>query len=293
MRLAPALNRRMIDTMNAHDISTVNGPDTPIFVVSGGTGMSGELLARTVLAQFQNSKVPIVLKPHIHIAQQATQVVEEAQAAGGLIIHTLVERSCRYALAKEAQAAGVVAIDLVGPLLEYLTKTLTQEPLGQPGLYRRLNETYFKRIEAIEFAVAHDDGKRIDELPQSDLVLLGVSRVGKTPLSVYLSLRGWKVANVPFVLGIPLPETLGLIDRRRVFGLTSEPYQLAQQRRTRQSQLGIQEGAYFDRTYISEEIRAANHTFYQHGFAMIDVTDKPIETIADELESLLHEPVTA
>lgn len=259
----------------------------PLFVVSGGTGMSGELLARTVLAQFQSSTVPIVLKPHTHAAHQAAAVVDEAQAAGGLIVHTLVDGECRHALTKHAQAADVVAIDLVGPLLEHLTHSLAQDPVGQPGLYRRLNATYFKRIEAIEFTVAHDDGKRVDELPQADLVLLGVSRVGKTPLGIYLSMRGWKVANLPFVMEIPLPDTLYLVDHRRVFGLTSEPHQLAQQRRTRQSQLGVYDGAYFERTHIAEEIRAANHAFSKYGFTTIDVTDKPIETIADEIESAL------
>ncbi len=171
----------------------------PLFVVSGGTGTSGELIARTVLAQFPHSHPPVVVIPHIHEIEQVEATVRQAAQQHGTVVHTLVQPGLRSKLVECAGAEGVVAIDLVGALLQHLTSELNEPPVGQPGLYRRLYQSYFQRVEAIEFTVNHDDGKRVADLSQADIILLGVSRVGKTPLSMYLSMEGWKVANVPVV----------------------------------------------------------------------------------------------
>lgn len=256
---------------------------SPIIVISGGTGATGELLARTVLAQFKNVHIPIQIVPHVHEAHQVGDAVSNAARVGGTIIHTLVNDERRYELSAQAQAQNVPAFDLAGPLLTHLSQVLGQEPLGEPGLYRRLHAAYFQRIEAIDFAVAHDDGKRVEDLPQAEIVLVGVSRVGKTPLSMYLSMLGWKVANVPLVLGIDPPRELLEMPPRRVFGLTIEPNQLLLHRKSRQPHLGVSQGFYFDRHHVAEELRAANHLFFKHKFAVIDVTDKPIETTSEEI----------
>jgi regulator of PEP synthase PpsR (kinase-PPPase family) len=263
----------------------VQGP--PIFVISGSTGATGELLAHTVLAQFRHVHVPIHLEPHVHEPRQVTAAVTRAAAAGGVIVHTMVNATCRGALVDAAQQLHVPAFDLAGPLLDHLAHRLGQEPMGQPGLYRQLRAAYYQRIDAINFSVAHDDGQRVEELPLADLVLLGVSRVGKTPLSMYLAMLGWKVANIPLVLEVPPPAPLFAVDRQRVFGLMIEPAQLLLHRRARQAALGVADGAYFDRQSIAAELREANRFFYQHGFTVIDVTDKPIESSSDEIITIL------
>ena len=258
-------------------------PHNPIYILSGGTGATGELLARTVLAQFKPVNVPIEIRSHIHEPHQVADAVAQAADAGGLIVHTMVNDERRQSLVRLAAKYNVPAFDIAGPLLDYLRKVFQQEPAGEPGLYRRLHAAYYDRIDAIDFAVAHDDGKRAEDLPSAEIVLIGVSRVGKTPLSMYLSMLGWRVANLPLVMEVPPPDELFAVDRGRVFGLTIEPSQLLRHRQSRGPHLGIEQGAYFDRNRIADELRAANHLFYKQKFTVIDVTDKPIETTSEEI----------
>jgi regulator of PEP synthase PpsR (kinase-PPPase family) len=172
--------------------------------------------------------------------------------------------------------------------MEHLSEVLGQQPAGKPGLYRQQREAYFARVEAIEFTVAHDDGLRVEDLPQADIVLAGVSRCGKTPLSMYLSVMGWKVANVPFILPVPPPEELLQADRRRVVGLTIEPGQLVAHRQWRQRHLGVpQDSPYVNGEQIYEEVEAARRFFRRQGFGLVDTTDKPIETSAEEVVTLV------
>lgn len=260
----------------------------PIFIVSGGVGASGEQLVRTALAQFQEVTVPVIIVPHVRRVEQLEDVVTQAATTGGTIVHTLVDGELRRDLIRLAREKNAVAIDVMGRLLSRLTNVLGQEPIGQPGLYRKLREEYFERVEAIEFTVAHDDGRNPHEWHLAEIVLAGVSRVGKTPLSMYLSVLGWKVANVPLFRDVPPPQELFQIDRRRVVGLTIEPGQLVSHRLRRQRRLGVPGGsAYTDPAEIHEEVEAARRVFRSGGFAVVDVTDKPIEESADEIISLI------
>lgn len=255
-----------------------------VFVVSGSTGASGSRLTRTALAQFPNAGMPVVIVPDVRTAIHLQDVVERAAAQGGLIAHTLVDPDLRTRLEALAQARSVPTVDLIGPLLSQLTRLLGQQPAGQPGLYRKLYEEDLKRIDAIEFAVAHDDGKRAAELDQAEIVLTGVSRVGKTPLSMYLSTLGWKVANVPLVKGVQPPATLFEVDKRRVIGLTIEPGQLVAYRQRRGETLGLRgSGAYTDPETLFEELEFARTLFRHNGFAIVDMTDKPVEEGASEV----------
>jgi [pyruvate, water dikinase]-phosphate phosphotransferase / [pyruvate, water dikinase] kinase len=255
----------------------------PIFVVSGGAGTSGELLLRTVLAQFPGVQAPVTLWPQIHTPAQVDELILRAQQDQAIIVHTLVNAKLRHLLALRAATHQIVAVDLVGPLIDHLGRELQESPLGEPGRYRALRNGYFRRIEAIEFAVTHDDGQRIDELSQAEIVLIGVSRVGKTPLSIYLSLQGWKVANIPIIAPDSLPAPLRAIPPSRVVALTIEPKQLVIFRRTRQPALGISGGSYVDLAAVAAEVRAANHLFAHAGYTIIDITDKPIETSSEEV----------
>lgn len=259
-----------------------------IHIISGGTGASGDQLVRTVLAQFQNVSIPIIIAAQIHDSAQLEQAVSRAAAAGGIIVHTLVDATLRDLMQDLAHDYQVVHFDLVGPLLNHLQLQLRQEPLGQPGLYRKLREHDLKRIEAIEFAVDHDDGQRIHDLHRAEIVLTGVSRVGKTPLSVYLSTLGWKVANVPLVKGISPASILFEVDHRRVVGLMIEPGQLVAYRQRRQQHLhaGLS-SPYTEPQELVEELEFARQIFRQGQFAVFDVTDKPVEESANEIINII------
>ena len=260
----------------------------PIFIVSGGVGASGEHVVRTALAQFEEVDVPVLIVPHVRRVDQIERVVSAAAARRGMIVHTLVDAGLRRSLLQLAASQQVPTLDLMGPLFTWLSATLHQPPLNQPGRYRRLHATLIARMEAIEWTLDHDDGRKPHELDQAEIVLAGVSRVGKTPTSVYLAVLGWKVANIPLVRDILPPPELFRIDRQRVIGLTIDPGQLVHHRRGRQQRLGVPMGnAYTDPADLYDEVDAARQVFRRGGFRVIDVTDKPIEQIADEIIRLV------
>jgi regulator of PEP synthase PpsR (kinase-PPPase family) len=219
---------------------------------------------------------------------EISHIVALARESAALIVHTLVDSRLRSQLVQQAQETGVSEFDLMGDLIDRLAKDLGQQPAQQPGLYRQLRQDYFERIGAIEFTMAHDDGKNPAGLGEAEIILAGVSRVGKTPLSMYLSVLGWKAANVPVIMGVEPPAELFEVDPRRVIGLTIEPGQLLLHRQQRQSRLGTQTvSPYSDPQAVFEEIEWAFRLFKRRGFAVINVTDKPIESSADEIIRLI------
>lgn len=256
----------------------------PVYVVSGGTGASGQQIVETVLAQFPTARVPVIVRNHIRNLQQVETAVKEAEVDGGTVVHTFVDSSLREAIHRLGRKHGVVMIDLMGPLLERMAGQCSAKPLGQAGLYRKLRKDYFDRIEAIDFAASHDDGNGSVDISQADVVILGVSRCGKTPLSMYLAVHGWKVANIPIIKGIPLPDELSRIDRRRVIGLNIEPDRLVEHRRKREERMGkASMMSYSGPPEVLEELDAARRIYREGGFQVVEVTDKPIEIIADEI----------
>jgi [pyruvate, water dikinase]-phosphate phosphotransferase / [pyruvate, water dikinase] kinase len=254
-----------------------------IMIVSGGTGASGELLARTVIAQFPGVEVSVKVVRSVHDRGQIERICEEAASCGAILVHSLVVGELRTLLAHLAEERGLYAHDIVGDLLAQLSKRIGQSPAGRPGLYRKVREEYFERIDAVEYAVSHDDGRNPQHWLDADILIVGVSRVGKTPLSMYMAMRGWKVANVPFVSGVPLAPELYQVDRRRVVGLTVDPGKLADHRKWRAERLGISQSAYVDLDAIDREIDEATKLFRRNSFIVVDVTDKPIEETGQEI----------
>ena len=266
--------------------SLTEGP--PIYVVSGSMGYLGEQLARTIIPQFQGIRVPIVMRQRVQHLSEIENVVDQAIQTGGTILHTIANSDLRSAMIELAREKNVVAIDIIGPLIERLSTVLGQEPAGKPGLYRELHENYFKRIEALEFTLAHDDGKNYQGWGDAEIILVGLSRVGKTPLSVYLSMLGWKVANIPLVPGISPRSELFDLDRRRVIGLKIEASILLEHRQYRQRNLGVRgKSDYNDLAKLYEETQEARLNFRKGGFKVIDVTNKPIETTAGQISTLI------
>ncbi len=256
----------------------------PVYLVSGGTGASGELLLGTVLAQFPGVQVPIEKRVQVWSVEAVKAVMAEAAAAGGTVVHTLLAERSRQAMAREAARRGVPVVDLAGPLLERLGALTGRTPVGRPGLFREQRQDYFDRVEAIEFTVAHDDGRGPEGLAMADLVLLGVSRCGKTPLSMYLAVHGWKVANVPLVSGLPPPEELTALEPGRVVGLTIERGHLMVHRRERAKHLGdIGASDYTSVNAVQRELEMAEALYRRHGYPVVSVTGKPVETLATEV----------
>ena len=270
-----------------------NDPEIPahthtILIASGGSGASGEQLVHTVLAQFPTSQVRVVTVPHLRTEEQLDQLVDRAAAEGATLVHTLVEGRLRERMSALAAKQQVAVFDLMGPLFKRLESVLCERAVEQPGLYRQLNKAYFERVEAIEFSMAHDDGRHPENWPEAEVVLVGASRVGKTPLSLYLSVLGWKVANFPLVPGIEPPEALFWLDRQRVVGLKIAPAQLLAFRRQRQQRLGVSGPSdYTDAQQVFEELLMIEKICKRAGFSLVDVTDKPIEASADEVIRLI------
>lgn len=259
-----------------------------IIVVSGGVGSSGEQLVRTVMAQFPAGELELIVLPHVHYESQVQEAISRAKALNATLVHTMVEPGLRRRLTDLCREAGVYVLDLMGDLIGHLEAVSGVQAVGQPGLYRKLNKDYFERVAAIEYAMAHDDGRHVETWPQADILLLGVSRTGKTPLALLLSVLGWKTANYPFVIEIEPPEALLKLDPGRVIGLTIEPGQLILLRRERQRRIGVAgTGSYTDPEMVFQEIEAAQEFCNRHGFSLLDVTDKPLETTADEVIRLI------
>jgi regulator of PEP synthase PpsR (kinase-PPPase family) len=264
------------------------GESSPVYVVSGGSGASGKQIVETVLAQFPESNVPVISVAHVRQVKQIEEVVEKAVSTKGTVVHTLVNDELRETLVRLGEKNKIATIDLMGALIDRLTEELGRKPLGQPGLFREFRHDYFRRVEAIEFAVGHDDGQRPEDLGSADIVIIGVSRCGKTPLSMYLAVQGWKVANVPLIMDIPPPRELFQIDRHRVIGLSIDYEQLLVHRKKRQDRIGTgRHSAYADPAKVFEEMEAAGRIYVKGGFSVVAVTNKPIEMIADDVAGLV------
>jgi len=261
-----------------------------LFIISDGTGWTAEQSVRAALTQFEENKVIVNLRPNVRKGEQVLEVVKEAEMVKGFIVHTVVSKKMRNKILKYSKLHNVETIDIMGPLLAQLSHVLAHRPSETPGLYHKLNKAYFQRIEAIEFAFRHDDGLKSEELDKAEIILLGVSRTFKTPLSVYLAFKGWRVANVPIILNMSLPDIINKVPPERVFCLTTYPNRLAQLRSIRDKHLGGDIGNYADVKHVQEELRYAFRIYQTHAkWSRVNVTNKPIEEIASEILSIIKE----
>ncbi len=260
-----------------------------IYAVSDSTGETAEQAASAALAQFGPSHhAHVRIFGHIRDKEELRQVVERAHDRNALIVYTLVEPELRVHMANLAQTGTVTAVDLLGNMIWELSRYLGLPPLYLPGLGHETDEEYFRRIDAVEFAVYNDDGRRPENLTKADLVLVGISRTSKTPLSNYIAHRGYKVSNVPLVQGQEPPEQLQDVDPQRVFALVVDPSVLANIRRARLDSMGVEgDSDYGDIQHIREEMAWARRIFRDHPeWTVIDITERAIEeTAADVLEA--------
>jgi regulator of PEP synthase PpsR (kinase-PPPase family) len=202
-------------------------------------------------------------------------------------VHTFVSEDLRRVILNEGRASNVMTIDLMGPLLARLSEMLSAAPRSEPGM-SFLDASYMQRIDAIDFTVRHDDGRSVHDIDRSEIVLVGVSRTSKTPLSIYLAYRGWRVANVPLVLTVEPPPNLFDLPRKRAVGLVVKPERLSELRKVRVQKLGTHPQGYANLEHIRKEIAYAYHIFERRrDWPIVDVTNKSIEEAAAEVVALL------
>ncbi len=256
----------------------------PIYVVSGGKGVAGHTIVETMLIQYPDNNIPVIVEPEVLTVKKIDEITDEVAEVNGAIAHTMVNHVMRKTLSEACLQKNIPHFDLIGGLSDYLDQTLDIRPVEQPGLFRLRNIEYFRRVRAIEFTMAHDDGQQADKIKNADIILTGVSRTGKTPLSIYMAMFGWKVANVPIVTGIEPPPSLFEVDPKRVFSLDISIIFLIAQRSNRLTRMGIQEESdYVNRRKVRDELDYAKSICEKGGFTLIKVSNKPIEYSANKI----------
>ncbi|KYD22457.1 pyruvate, water dikinase regulatory protein [Caldibacillus debilis] len=261
----------------------------PIYVVSDSVGETVELVTRAAVSQFNGSSVELKRVPYVEDKETVDEVIQVVKMNGGMIVFTLVKPEIRRYLSEQAEKNNIRAVDVLGPLMDAFQELSGLQPLNEPGLVRKLDADYFRKVEAIEFAVKYDDGRDPSGILKADIVLIGVSRTSKTPLSQFLANKRYKVANVPIVPEIKPPGELFKIDKNRIFGLRISPEKLNQIRRERLVSLGLKETAnYATIERIKEELAYFDKVVEKIGCRVIDVTNKAIEESANLIINYLQ-----
>jgi regulator of PEP synthase PpsR (kinase-PPPase family) len=252
-----------------------------VYVCSDSVGETAEAVARATFRQFQRDQAKIKRVGNVRTEGEIVALLEEAAATKGFVAYTLVQPELREAMKAESLRLGVRTVDIMGPMIQAYVDTFNDAPKRVPGLLHVLDEEYFKRVEAIEFAVRCDDGREPESMRAADIVILGVSRTSKTPLSIYLAHKGYKVANLPLVPEARLPDQLRLVPRGRLIGLTMEAESIARIRQERLKVVGLPFGAlYADPARVESELRYAHDVMTKYGCRIIDVSNRAIEETA-------------
>lgn len=257
-----------------------------IFILADGTGETAATMIRAAVVQYADLNINIVRCKNVRTEEQIESLIEDVSAQKGIIVFTMVSPQLSKKVMDSAAQKGILTVDLMGPLLGALDNYLGRTNSGHTaGLLRAVDDQYFKRIEAIEFTVKHDDGKTLTHLDHADIVLVGISRTSKTPLSIFLSHKGWKVANIPVVLNTPLPEELFKVDQRRIVGLTIDPASLTRIRKKRLEKFGQDPGGeYANIAHVQKELEYIREIFKQNRrWPVFDVTDRALEETAAEI----------
>jgi regulator of PEP synthase PpsR (kinase-PPPase family) len=260
-----------------------------VFAVSDATGKTCETVVLAALSQFKTTQIVLETFSNIRTLHQVEDLFVRATEANGVVIYTMASPELRHRITELGRLNGVPTVDILGPVLTRLSDLLEISPLAKPGLFRQLDSDYFKRIEAVDFTIKHDDGRGLGTLGSAEIVLLGVSRTSKTPVSIYLSFRGWKVANIPVVLDEELPAEIHGIDQKKIIALTIRPKRLEAIRRERQMKLQISESsAYSDIEQIRREVLFALRQYERWQWPILDATYKSIEETATEVMRLIY-----
>ncbi|GAE25954.1 ATP/GTP-binding protein [Halalkalibacter wakoensis JCM 9140] len=258
-----------------------------VYVVSDSVGDTAELMVKAVASQFNGGEVEIEHISYVGDKSDLDNVLDSAKESRSIIAYTLVIPDLKQYLDERAKVEGITAVDLMNPLMEAFSKQFNKDPKREPRLMRKLDDNYFKRVAAVEFAVKYDDGQDVRGIQKADIVLIGVSRTSKTPLSMYLAHKRYKVANVPLVPEVRPPEELFQISKNKCVGLVITPDKLNEIRKERLKNLGLKVANYAELDRILIELEYAEKIMKRIGCPIINVSNKAVEETADLLLAML------
>lgn len=265
-----------------------------LHLLSDSTGETLEMIAKAALAQFDDADVVRHFWPMVRSQQHLDRIMAEIAANPGLVLYTLVNAETRESLEKRCVLLGLPSVPALDTVTSALEQHLGKVAKGRPGRQHAMDDAYFRRVDAIHFTIAHDDGVAWEDWEAADIVLAGVSRSSKTPTSIYLANRGYKVANIPIVVESPPPASLFSLRRPLVVGLTTSPERLIQVRRNRLLSLNqAPETAYVDSEHVMREVQYARRLFADNGWPVIDVSRRSIEETAAAVINLYNEQVAS
>ncbi|MRX71296.1 pyruvate, phosphate dikinase/phosphoenolpyruvate synthase regulator [Bacillus lacus] len=261
-----------------------------VYVVSDSVGETAELVVKAAISQFNGNVSATTIKriPYVEDIGTVHEVISLAKMDRAIVCFTLVVPNLRKALIEEAEKKGVIYYDIIGPLIDKMETSYELQPKYEPGRVRKLDEDYFKKVEAIEFAVKYDDGRDPRGILKADIILVGVSRTSKTPLSQYLAHKRFKVANVPIVPEVEPPEELYKVPSSKCIGLKISPDKLNDIRRERLKSLGLNDKAmYANMDRIHEELSYFEKIVDRIGCEVIDVSNKAVEETASLIQTIM------
>ncbi|HWP26374.1 MAG TPA: pyruvate, water dikinase regulatory protein [Xanthobacteraceae bacterium] len=262
-----------------------------LHLVSDATGETLATVARAATAQYVSMSAVEHVHPLVRTQKQLDRVLNSIEEFPGIVLYTLLDRELAKRLENKCRALGLPCLSILGPVLELFQSYLGADTKPRVGAQHTLNAEYFKRIDALNYTMLHDDGQHTEDLEEADVVLVGVSRTSKTPTSIYLANRGVKTANVPVVPGVPLPSQLEKLTHPLVIGLYASPERIVQIRQNRLLGLKATHNAeqYIDKQAVAEEIAFSRKLCSRHNWPCIDVTRRSIEETAAAIMSLLAE----
>ncbi len=262
-----------------------------LHLVSDATGETLINVGRAACAQYANVRPVEHVYPLIRSMKQLERVLSEIEGNPGIVLYTLVDDELRSCLKDRCADLGVPVLSVLAPVIRMFQSYLGGEPTPRVGGQHALDADYFKRIDALNYTVMHDDGQMVDDLESADVLLLGVSRTSKTPTSIYLANRGIKTANIPLVPDVPLPPNVETLVKPLIVGLVASPERIIEIRENRLLGLNASgtAGSYTDRDAVREEITAARRLCTRNGWPVIDVTRRSIEETAANIMALFNE----
>ncbi len=261
-----------------------------LHLVSDATGETLIAVARAAAAQYASVRAIEHVYPLVRAPKQLDRVIAEIEAAPGIVLYTLINTELSDRLEAKCQEFGAPCVSVLAPVLGVFRSYLGTESTPRIGGQHVLNAEYFRRIDALNYTLLHDDGQMTEDLEDADVVLIGISRTSKTPTSIYLANRGIKTANIPLVPGIPLPSSLEMLQKPLVVGLVASPERIVQIRQNRLLSLNASDNsAYVDRAAVAEEIAQTRRLCARHGWEMIDVTRRSIEETAAAILALVQD----
>lgn len=260
-----------------------------VYLVSDATGLTCKRVVFAALDQFRSTQVTTKLYAEVLSENHINKIIKEAVKKNGIIIYTFCIPEMRNKITELGRLNGVPTVDIMGPLLTRLSDLLEISPLAKPGLKNQLDQDYFNRIDAIDYTIKHDDGLGLSTIDKAEIILIGVSRTTKTPVSIYLSYRGWKVANIPIIPEMGLPLELEKMDNSKVIALSMKPIRLSVIRMERQSKLASDKLAdYADPDRIRFEINDTMRMYRKKNYVIINVTNKSIEETSTEIMRIIY-----